>query len=185
MFKMNKDKFEESRKIIFQVKDMIKSSNLDEANFYFEKAYQCFETSQRLLQLIEEEDLNAHMWVINSSYYSMFFMVTALLAKKNKKIGGELGIHKLTYHAFICFFYEKIKQSYILDYEDAIGDSEQLLRFSEEKVENLVQDYNFEIRKRKVFTYHMGKKAEISKAKTSVNRAKNFLIEMERIFDSL
>ncbi len=182
---MDKKKLEESKKIIEQIQSSIKSSNEDEANYFLEKAHSSFETSKRLFDLIESESLNAQMWVINTSYYSMFFAVTAILAKKNKKITQSMGIPKLTFHAFICFFYEKIKQNFIEDYKTAINDVEELLQFSEEQTDFIISDYSFEIEKRKKFTYFMGEKAEISKAKTSLERARNFLIKIDEIFDNM
>lgn len=182
---MDKEKIGQSRKIISQIQDRIKTAHYGEAEFFLDKAHSSFETSKRLLELIDGEGLNSQMWVINTSYYSMFFAVTALLAKSNRRITGDIGIHKHTFHAFICFFYDKVKQNYILDYRDAIGDSEELLQMSESKTDDLISNYDFEIGKRKKFTYNMGELAEYNKAKTSVNRAKEFLITVEELFDSM
>ncbi len=183
---MDKKQLEESRKFITNLiqNKKIKTSIVGESKFFLEKSHHSIETASRLLELIEEENLNSQMWVINASYYSMFFAVTALLAKKNKKIDSEIGIHKATFHAFIYYFYDKIKENYIENYKEAIEESEELLNFSENSTNNLFDNYNFELNKRRNFTYFMGQIAETSKAKTSLKRAKEFLIKIEEIYEA-
>lgn len=184
---MNKKKLIQSKKIIEDLisRNLIKKSSIQEADFFIEKAKNSLETASRLLDLIEEEKLCAEMWVINSSYYSMFFAVTAILAKKGNKINSNIGIHKLTYNALIYYFYNQIQENYIEEYKEAIENAEELLGISETQTEELIENYNFELEKRKIFTYFMGRKAEISKAKTSFQRAKDFYLTIEQIYYKL
>lgn len=115
----------------------------------------------------------------------MFFATQALLLKKNKKITGDLGIHRLTYHALVVFFYNKFTQQFINNYKEAIDDCEELLQICENKSNELFLNYSYETKKRKQFTYEMGANAETSKAKTSLSRAQEFLLIVEDMYDSI
>ena len=156
--------------------------------FFIEKSRNSLAISQRLVELFEEEDLDTHVWVINSAYYSMFFAATALLAKYNHKININQGVHKLTYHALIYYFIQqenKLKKQIMEQYQEAVEEAEELLQLSESKIKKLVEDFNFEQDKRKIFTYELGKIAEKNKAQTSYERAKNFFQEIEKIIEEI
>ena len=116
----------------------------------------------------------------------MFFAATALLAKNNHKIDTETGIHKLTFHASVYYFIKqesKLKWQILEEYKEAIQDAEELLQLSENKLKELVTDFGFELEKRKIFTYDLGKEAERNKALTSYNRAKRFFNEIEKAIE--
>jgi hypothetical protein len=49
------------------------------------------------------------------------------------------------------------------------------------KIKGMINDLGFEMEKRKIFTYEMGKTAEKNKAETSLLRAKRFFVEIEKI----
>ncbi|OGJ19900.1 hypothetical protein A3K73_08075 [Candidatus Pacearchaeota archaeon RBG_13_36_9] len=151
--------------------------------FFLRKSRNALTISKRLYDLFEEEQLDTYTWVINTSYYSMFFAATALLAKYNHKIDADAGIHKLTYHTLVYYFIKeesKFKWHLIEEYKEAIKDAEELLQLSEKKLKELVTDFGFELEKRKTFTYDLGKDAERNKALTSYIRAKNFFQEIEK-----
>jgi uncharacterized protein (UPF0332 family) len=152
--------------------------------FFMQKSRDSIMVASRLMELEAEEDLPSELWVINSSYYSMFFAATALLAKFGHSIKTEAGIHKLTYHALVYFFINqesKLKNSMMDAYKDAVDEAEELLQLTEKKVESMVKDFGYEMSKRKIFTYELGKKAELNKAQTSLNRAKSFVKEVEML----
>ena len=152
--------------------------------FFMEKSTQSVAVASRLLKLEDEEELRVDMWVINASYYAMFFAATALLSRFNHKIKTEAGIHKLTYHAIVHFFIvedNKIEKHFMEEYHDAVDQAEELLQLSERKTELLIRDLGNEMSKRKIFTYELGKTAERKKAETSLLRAKNFVTEIEKI----
>ena len=135
--------------------------------------------------MYDEEKLDTNLWVINTSYYSMFFAATALLAKFGHKIDSEVGIHRLTYHALVHYFVKennKLKIQLVEEYMDAVKDAEKLLQLGESKIRELIKDFDYEMEKRKTFTYSTEETAERSKAITSYNRAKNFLQEMSKTF---
>lgn len=152
--------------------------------FFMEKSSQSIAVASRLLELENEEALTADMWVINASYYAMFFAATSLLARFGHRIKTEAGIHKLTYHALVHFFVvedNKLKKHFMEEYKNAAGEAEELLQLSERKTEEWIRSFGNEMSKRKIFTYDLGKTAEKKKAETSLTRAKNFVAEVEKI----
>ncbi|MBW2975388.1 hypothetical protein KY366_06735 [Candidatus Woesearchaeota archaeon] len=152
--------------------------------FFIEKSNQSIAVASRLLELEDEEGLIAEMWIINASYYAMFFAATSLLARFGHRIKEKSGVHKLTYHALTHYFLvedNKLEKHFMEEYKDAVEEAEELLQISERKAEELIRSFDNEMSKRKIFTYELGKKAEKKKAKTSLERAKRFVAEIEKI----
>ncbi|MFW6450433.1 MAG: hypothetical protein ACOCZ6_05245 [Nanoarchaeota archaeon] len=146
--------------------------------FFMNKAKESVKVANRLIELEAQEGLPSLLWVINASYYSMFFAATALLAKYDKKISTEIGVHRLTYHAIVHYFViedNKLEKRFIENYRDLIEDAEEILQLAESKTEEFISSFHFEMSKRKKFTYNLGKNAERQKAKTSLERAKEFV----------
>tara|TARA_Y100000310_G_C20677917_1_gene814180 strand:- start:2553 stop:3122 length:570 start_codon:yes stop_codon:yes gene_type:complete len=179
---------EESKSLIKKLIDegkMIQSEK-NQINFFLDKSVESFSLAKRILKISEDEEdnLKSYMWVVSVSYYSMFFAGTALLAFFNHRIDEERGIHKLTYHALIYYFLvddNKLQKHFMEEYKDAYTEAEELLKISESKAVSMIQDFDFEMAKRKKFTYEMGEIAELNKARTSVNRANEFLTEVRKI----
>jgi len=140
-----------------------------------------------------DSEFEAHLWIINSSYYSMFYMSAALLSKIGIKIKSEIGIHKKTFETLVFYFYltKKIAKQYLEEFETAQKDSQKLLATEEnisimqEKAHKLILKYSSEKEKRSIFTYNIGLKAKTSKAKTSLNRAQEFYNECLKIIDKI
>lgn len=137
-----------------------------------------------------EEDFEAYLWVINSSYYSMFYMAGALLAKIGIKIRSEIGIHKKTFEMLVYYFYitKRIAKRYLEDFIAVQEESRELLgqeNEMQEKAKELIEKYGFEMEKRAKFTYNIGVKAKGNKALTSLKRAIEFCNESLRIIDKL
>lgn len=154
------------------------------AGFFMEKSRQSIAVASRLIELEKDEGLEADLWVINASYYAMFFAATSLLAESGHRINKEAGIHALTYHALAHYFLvedNKLEKHYMEEYKEAVDEAEELLQLSEGKISRLIEDFGREMAKRKIFTYDLGKTAERKKAETSLSRAKNFVKEIERI----
>ncbi|MBD3163847.1 hypothetical protein GF323_01495 [Candidatus Woesearchaeota archaeon] len=183
---MKENKLEESSKII---RKLISEKNIvrpreGAADFFVEKSRQSIRVASRLFEINREEALETAMWVINSSYYSMFFAATALLAHHGHRIKVEAGIHKITYHAIAHYFIiesNKLEKHFIEEYKDAVEEAEELLQLSSEKSLKLISDFDNEMYKRKIFTYDLGRIAEKQKAETSLKRAKNFVKEIEKM----
>ena len=156
------------------------------ASFFLKQSRMSLLVSKRLLDIYNIEKQETLLWVINSSYYSMFFAATALLAHFKHKINSEIGIHALTYHALVHYFVKeqsKLKTQLMEEYKDAFDDAEQLLQFSEQKIKGFVLDFELEMGKRKIFTYELGALAEKKKAELSFHRAQSFFREVEKIIE--
>lgn len=154
--------------------------------FFMEKSLNSIAVANRLTEIDEKEGLNTRLWVINASYYSMFFAATAILAKSGHKLNIESGIHKATYHALVHFFINeenKLKKYFAEEYINAVNEAEELLQISEQRIGTLIADFDYELEKRKRITYALGEIAEKNKAKTSLARAKSFVKEIEKIIN--
>jgi len=147
--------------------------------FFMAKSQESLNVAQKLQDISQDtkSNLKSYMWIISTSYYSMFFAATALLAQFNKKIITIVGIHKLTFHALAYYFYildNKLQKQYLEEYKESYDNVEELLQISEKKALELLRSFDFEQGKRKTFTYDMGVYAQENKAITSVKRAKEF-----------
>lgn len=134
-----------------------------------------------------DDNFESYLWIINTSYYSMFYMAGALLAKIGIKVKSDIGIHKKTFWALVYYFYlsNKIAKQYIEKFEEAQEESQELLGIMQQKAKELMIKYDFEMDKRAKFTYNIGEKAKENKAKTSLKRAIEFYNECLRVMDKL
>lgn len=94
---LDEKRIEQSSKII---RELITSGKIIKpkvgvVDFFLNQSHRTLAVAERLLKLYDDESLDTHLWVINTSYYAMFFQATALLALFNHKIEAEQGIHKL------------------------------------------------------------------------------------------
>ena len=166
------------------------------ADFYVENALASLNTAKILSKVSSDsivkkqfefvsDDFESYLWIINTSYYSMFYMAGDLLAKLGLKVKSEIGIHKKTFFALVYYFYlsGKLAKQHIEEFEEAQEESQELL--GTEKAKELMIKYDFEMDKRAKFTYNIGEKAKESKAKTSLNRAVEFYNECLKIMDKL
>jgi len=144
----------------------------------------------RLTELFEAEDYDGTLWVINASYYRIFFLAQYLLALDGKKLPENAeDTHKTTELALLYYFiikgsnlenkkeikWEDIKESRLSKalelMEDAKEESQEL---TQQKAKSLIEHMEAERTKRNEFTYSMTINAELQKAKTSVERAREF-----------
>ena len=135
-------------------------------------------TMQKTLQI---ESFNGYLWVINASYYSMFYMARALLESIGVKIKQRKFVHEITYHCLVHYFYsaKKLQKTFIDDFEEASTTAAELL--GQQKAAELVEDYGNEKSKRGIITYETGVVAVQNKARTSLERAKRFYGETGKI----
>ena len=163
-----------------------------EVDFFLTNAAYSLTASKLLLDVSTKPDLqkatgylkfNGFLWVINSSYYSMFYMARALLEKAGIKIKSDLSRHLLTFDALVYYFYitGKLQKKIIEAYVEAKEEADELL--GKEKADDLIESYYHERRKRSQFTYETGELAMQSKARTSLERADNFNKEIKKIID--
>lgn len=138
-------------------------------------------TSKQLQNQTGYPDFNGFLWVINTSYYSMFYMARALLENNGVKIKTEIGVHAVTFDALVFYFYAtgKLQKEFIEDFAEAKMETAELL--GKEKAKTLVEEYYYEKEKRTTFTYELGEIAMQNKAQTSLERARLFNQEIRKI----
>ncbi len=113
------------------------------------------------------------LWVVVTSYYSMFYISNAMIYTLGYKVGPKVA-HKVTSDALIVLVRNKLKDHLIEDYELA---SNEALTLSD----NLLQNYDLERVKRSAFQYESTDEIKRAKAKTSLERAEQFSMEMEKL----
>lgn len=151
-------------------------NSLDSAKILFDAS-----TNERTKSLLGVPDFNGFLWVINSSYYSMFYMARALLESIGVKIKTEESEHSLTFNALVYYFYStgRLERHFIEDLANAQEESSVTL--GREKAKEIISDYSSERDKRAKFTYETGETVMRGKAETSLNRAKKFNEEVRKI----
>ncbi|MBI4140063.1 hypothetical protein HY483_03825 [Candidatus Woesearchaeota archaeon] len=136
--------------------------------------------SEVSLQLAEEcinSSLKPYLWVVVISYYSMFYISNAVLLNIGYKTGDKI-VHKVTSDALIVLVMDRIKKELLEEYQDMKEDA---LEISSIKSEEIVNFYALELEKRSRFQYHMIESIQEQKAKTSLKRAKEFILEMKKL----
>ncbi|MBU2639349.1 MAG: hypothetical protein KKG75_01435 [Nanoarchaeota archaeon] len=117
------------------------------------------------------------LWTIVCSYYSMYYIANAVLYKFSYKVGDKIS-HKVTSDALIVFIRNKLKKKLIEEFEKA---KEEALEIAGLRTDSLLQSFDFEREKRSKIQYNMTEKVKKSKAKTSLERAKLFVFEIEKL----
>ncbi len=132
------------------------------------------------LNLAEEcmkSTLKPHIWVVVISYYSMFYIANAVLLELGYKT-GEKAVHKVTNDALIVLVMDRKKKGLLEEYEDAKVDA---LEIASIKSDEIIAFYGLELNKRSKFQYNMTESIQEQKANTSLNRAKQFTLEMKKL----
>src|SRR3989339_362838 len=183
----------ENRVKQFISEGIIKSKGKPEhVDFFIKNADDSIDSAKALFELSTNSEkqkslgfttFNGLLWVVNASYYSMFYMARALLENRGIKIKTDLSIHAVTFDTLICYFYltGKLQKEFLEDFIEAKEDAAELL--GKQKADELMEDYFFEKKKRGTFTYDMGTVLVESKAKTSLERAQKFRRELKKIID--
>lgn len=170
-------------------------------NHLKEKAEDCLEVAKALIILINDKELtkkilgkeefNPTLWIVNPSYYSIFFNAQLLLAYEGKKLPENTeDTHKTVFLAMLYYFiikgssaegkkkikWEDIQESRLskalVMFAEAQEESEEL--FQGQRAKEAVEDFGAELEKRREFTYKMNFHAKESLALTSYQRAVNF-----------
>jgi|SRR3989344_2246276 len=132
--------------------------------------------SLRVAREIHQKQLS-DLWVIVCSYYSMYYYANAVLSKFGFKVGEKI-VHKVTSDALIVYVRGKLKENFLEEYEDA---KEEALNLAGIKADELISSFEFERTKRNLIQYKTIELEKHSKAKTSLQRAKEFALEMEKL----
>jgi len=119
------------------------------------------------------QNKSSSLWVVVTSYYSMFYMACAYLYKLGYKPGEEI-VHQVVNESLIVQGRNKIKNHILENYDE---EKEKALII----VDNYLDNYEREKAKRVSFQYQTTDEIKESKAQTSLNRAKEFLTLMEAI----
>ena len=121
------------------------------------------------------------LWIIVSSYYSMFYIANAVLYKSGYKVGDKIP-HKVTSDGLIVYVRNRLRDNLIEDYEEI---KEEALLIAKNKAEGLLEDFDYERKKRGFIQYQTKEIEKESKAETSLKRAKQFLYEMNNLLEEL
>jgi len=150
----------------------VKDKNFDIINIYIKNAKESIKMSDVAIN----QNISS-LWGIVCSYYAMFYSANALLYYYNYKVGDKIA-HKVTSDALIALVRDKIKNELLEDYDELEGDAESLAQL---KSNTLVENFDFERSKGNKFQYSISDEIKISKSRTSLFRAKEFLFEIEQI----
>lgn len=158
-------------------------------DFYVKTSKKTLQTADALMQISENnelkkrlellDDFETYLWVITTSYYSMFYIVNALFSKHGIRLGDKI-VHKVASDVFYFYFIKnkKIAKELFEIYEESKNQAMDLIRYSEQ-AEKLFQDLEYERDKRHKFQYGMTESIKRSYAQTSLKRAKDFVNEIE------
>ena len=141
-------------------------------------------------QLFSAEDYDGTLWIINSSYYRIFFLAEYVLALDGRKLPeGTQDTHKTIELALLYYFilkgsdlegkkninWEDIKESRLSKALELFMEAqEENQELTQQRAKKIVEYMNAERDKRNSFTYNMTIDAELSKARTSIQRAIEF-----------
>ena len=153
-----------------------KQTNKTAQEMYVENCDVSLQTAQKLLSL-ECKDYLPYLWIIVTSYYSMYYIANAVLLKLGYKVGGKVS-HKVTADSIIVFVRDKLKKSLLEEYEDVQKDALELIS---QRADVLLKSLDEEREKRSKFQYQMDEQAKKGKALTSLERAKEFVFEMKKL----
>jgi uncharacterized protein (UPF0332 family) len=117
------------------------------------------------------------LWVIVTAYNAMYYAANAVLYSLGYKVGNQIS-HKVTSDALITFVRNKLEKSLIEHYEQAQLEA---LNLSGQEADAIIQSFDRERIKRSRFQYETTEQIKRSKAKTSLERAKKFIFEMEKM----
>lgn len=132
-------------------------------------------------KLMRDYELKPHLWVVVCSYYSMFYIANALLCKLGYKVGEE-NVHKVTSDSLVVLIFDKLKKELLEEYENIM---EEALEVASAKAEEIIENYDREKVKRGRFQYNMDEQIKEQKAKTSLERAKEFVFEFKKLMENL
>ena len=202
---IEKERIDEARRNvkIYMEDGLLKTGDKDAAKFvefFMANAESSLRTASILQEISDENnlketlkvssDFESYLWVIVSSYYSMFYAATAILAKQGIRATGQI-VHKVTADALIHFFGSNEKLAKLLEqYEEAqtvgleLVGREELMKKMQKKADELIISYEGERKKRSKFQYDIGVQAKKGYAQTSLQRARDFVFEIRKLLKS-
>lgn len=172
---MNEERIQEAKNNIKNYLDegLVKKQSFNKVVFdtYMKNYYESLLVAQKLFN-----DKTSMLWVIVTSYYSMFYIANAYFVKKGFKVGHKIA-HKVTADMLIVYLKDSLMEQLIEQY-DIIA--QEALSISE----NLIDNFEFERVKRSRIQYETTQAIKESKAHTSFQRAKEFGAEIEKLLEN-
>lgn len=135
------------------------------------------ELSLKLAEECMNSPLKPFIWVVAISYYSMFYIANAVLLNMGYKVGDKIA-HKITNDALIVLVTGKLRKGLLEEYASAKEDA---LDIASIRSEEIIAFYSLEMEKRSRFQYDMSESIQEQKARTSLKRAKEFMLEMKKL----
>src|SRR3989338_4278430 len=138
MLEDKKLKEAENRVKQYQNDGVIKTKGKPEhVDFFLKNADDSVDSAKALLELSTDSEkqkllgftsFNGLLWVVNASYYSMFYMARALLENEGIKIKTDLSIHAVTFDTLISYFYltGRLQKELLNDFIEAKEDAAEL-----------------------------------------------------------
>ncbi len=117
----------------------------------------------------------SNLWTIVTAYYSMHYIARAVVYKKGFLVENKIP-HKVIGEALIVFVKKELKEALMEDY---LKMGEEALEIAGLKSEEIIE--NYERDKRGRVQYSTTERAIEAKAKTSLERAKNFCFELKKL----
>ena len=142
-----------------------------------EKYQENAQLSLRVAQELSHSEIKPHLWIIVTSYYAMFYSANAVLLHLGYKTQDKIA-HKVTNDALIVFVEKKLTKTLLDDYERIQEDA---LAIAGTRAESIIETYAQELHKRSLFQYNMLEETKANKAETSLQRAIEFVFEMNRL----
>jgi uncharacterized protein (UPF0332 family) len=163
------------------VRDYLQSGMLKKHQFREEIISVLLNNANDSIEIAEflTDNKKSDLWVIVTSYYSMFYMANAVLFKLGYKVGDKMP-HKITADALIVFVRNKLTKRLLEEYEEAQNEALPGI-----KADTLLDEFDMERAKRGRLQYETTAIEKHSKAVTSLKRAKNFIFEMEKLLGDL
>ncbi|MBU4245930.1 MAG: hypothetical protein KKE71_02715, partial [Nanoarchaeota archaeon] len=91
-------------------------------------------------------------------------------------------VHKVTSDAMIVYARGKLKENLLEQYEET---KDEALNLAGMKADALIESFDFERNKRSLVQYRTIEIEKQSKARTSLARAKEFGLEMEKLLEAM
>ncbi len=135
--------------------------------------------SKDSLKIAKIVSKKSSLWTIVCSYYSMYYIANAVLLQLGYKVGDKIS-HKVTSDALIVYIRNRLKSKLIEEFEEAKEEASEIAGL---KTDSLLESFDFERGKRSRMQYNMTEEIKDSKAKTSFERAKSFVFEMEKLLE--
>jgi len=174
---LSKERIKEAEK---NMKDYLEEGLMKKIREVDENIFNVFkrnsEDSLKIADFLLKNNMSS-LWVIVCSYYSMYYMANAVLYKLGYKVGYKIP-HKVTSDALIVLVRSKLKERILEEFEEA---RDEALELANVKADEIIESFDFERVKRSRFQYDMTETVKNSKAMTSLERAKRFSFEMEKL----